>query len=93
MNIRKHFEMLGRIGTDKVSGFKGVVSSISHDLYGCVQVILAPRVDKDGKKPDAHWFDVSRIELEGEPVMERPNWELGPVAEGRHGPSEKPDCQ
>lgn len=90
INVNKHLEMLGRRAEDRVTGFKGVVGSIYFDLYGCVQAVLTPNVDKDGKKADAHCFDVSRLVVTGEPVMERPNWEFGPVAEGKHGPSEKP---
>lgn len=86
-HIKDHLDLLGRKGTDRVTGFKGVISTISHDLYGCVQAVLAPPVDKDGKKQDGCWFDISRIETEGEPVMQRPNWDF------QHGPAEKPSME
>ena len=47
--------------------------------------------DKDGKLMEQCWFDVSRLALaSNEPVMERPNFEYGPQAEGTQGAAEKP---
>lgn len=90
-NVIKHLDMLGRKAEDKVTGFKGVVASLYFDLYGCIQAVVSPSVDKDGKKLDAAVFDVSRLVVSDEdPVMERPNWEYGLVAEAKHGPAEKP---
>ena len=91
MNVQKHLNLLGLRVTDRVTGFKGVVSSIGFDLYGCIQAIVNPGLGTDGKLGDQIWFDVSRLEVEDqEPVMERPNFDYGPVAEGRHGPEAKP---
>jgi len=91
MNVKIHLDLLGRRAEDRVTGFKGVVCSIYFDLYGCVQAVICPQVDKDGKQGDPHCYDVSRLIVsEGDPVMERPNYEFGPVAEGRKGPAEKP---
>jgi hypothetical protein len=90
--IELHLDLLGRRATDRVTGFRGVVSSISHDLYGCVQAGLTPSVDKDGKKLDGMWLDICRLQVEeGKPVMERPDWEVGSASDGRHGPAEKPE--
>lgn len=89
MNIVKHLDMLGRKAEDKVTGFKGVVASVYFDLYGCIQAVVTPKV-KDGADRKSQAFDVGRLKISGEPVMERPNWDFGPVAEGRHGPAEKP---
>lgn len=78
---------------DRVTGFKGVVASVSFDLYGCVQAIVNPGTDKDGKPKDSHWFDVNRLRVTSKsPVMERPNFDFGAVAEGWKGPAEKPSC-
>ncbi len=91
MIINKHFELLGMKVEDKVTGFKGVVASISFDLYGCVQVIVNPGMDKDGKLKGSEWFDVARLKVTStKPVMDRPNFESGSVAEGKKGPAEKP---
>jgi len=90
-NIKKHIQMLGLRVEDKVTGQKGVVSSVSFDLYGCVQAIVNPGMDKDGKLQDQIWFDVSRLKvLSEEPVMDRPDFDFGPQAEGKQGPAEKP---
>lgn len=91
MEIRKHLGLLGHRVEDRVTGFVGVVASISFDLYGCVQAIVNPGLDKDGKLGESNWFDVNRLVVKTDsPVMEVPNFEYGPVAEGNHGPAEKP---
>jgi hypothetical protein len=90
-NIRKHMELLGKKVSDSVTGFEGVVSSIGFDLYGCVQAIVNPGKDKDGKLRDSHWFDVARLKvLSNKPVITPPNYDYGIVAEGRKGAAEKP---
>jgi hypothetical protein len=91
MNAKKHLELLGLRVEDRVTGFKGVVSSISFDLYGCVQASVNPGMGKDGKLGDQTWFDVNRLKvLSKAPVMETPDFEFGPQSEGKQGPAEKP---
>ncbi|MNG26724.1 hypothetical protein D3C84_1117490 [compost metagenome] len=91
MNVQKHLSLLGLRATDRVSGFSGVVTSIGFDLYGCIQAVLHPGANSDGKMGESLWFDVNRLEIVDQaPVMETPNFEFGPVAEGRHGPADKP---
>ncbi|HMJ06901.1 MAG TPA: hypothetical protein VK474_11645 [Chthoniobacterales bacterium] len=91
MNIKTHLNLLGLKVEDRVTGFTGVVTSIGFDLYGCVQAIVLPGADKDGKPCDSHWFDVNRLRVTSNtPVMDRPNFEFGPQAEGRQGAAEKP---
>ena len=73
-NVQKHMTMLGKRAEDKVTGMKGVVCSISFDLYGCVQAILNPGLDKDGKLKELHYYDVSRLKILSEKsVMTPPN--------------------
>lgn len=92
--VRKHFELLGMRIEDSVTGFKGVVESISFDLYGCIQVVANPGLDKDGKQGECKWFDVSRLKITSlEPVMARPNFDFGDIAEGKQGAAEKPILQ
>jgi len=87
----EHFDLLGFEAKDKVTGYSGVITTLSFDLYGCVQVVITPKIDKDGKIPDGRWFDVSRLQLTGtEPVMERPDFVAGYVATGKKGASDKP---
>jgi hypothetical protein len=92
MKIQKHMELLGMKVQDKVTGFRGVVSSVSFDLYGCIQAIVTPEAGKAGKQEDSRWFDVQRLTVTSkDPVMAVPNYEYGYVAEGGKGPAEKPN--
>jgi len=86
--ITSAIRMVGLRVKDKVTGFEGVVSSIGFDLYGCIQAIVTPQVDKDGKRRDAEWFDIKRLE-QGERVMEVPNFE-GTKFGSENGAAEKP---
>lgn len=93
INLNKYLDMLGMRVEDRVTGFKGVITSMSFDLYGCIQAIVNPGVDKDGKPGDSHWFDIARLQTTTpEPVMDRPefNWTPETIAEGRKGPADKP---
>jgi len=91
-NIKKHFELLGLEAKDKVTGYSGVVTSLSFDLYGCIQVVLTPEcTEKDNGYQRGSWFDIRRLEIIGStPVMDMPNYDLGYIAEGRKGAAEKP---
>lgn len=86
-----HFELLGLKVTDKVTGFKGVVVSLSFDLYGCIQAVVKPAMDDKGEMKDGHWFDVTRLSVDDNtPVMVLPNFSSGYVAEGKKGCALKP---
>lgn len=91
--VKKHLEMLGLKVRDRVSGMEGIVTSVGFDLYGCVQVILNPGIDKDGKLADQVWLDIARLEvLDKTPVMKLPNFISGSQARGEKGPAEKPQA-
>lgn len=103
LNVQKHLALLGHRVKDKVTGFEGVISSISFDLYGCIQAIVSPAgLDKDGKIAESHWFDVGRlIVLTEEPIMDPPNYFFGEeeaekpvlqetIVKGMKGPADKP---
>ena len=91
MTAMKHIEILGFKVKDKVTGIKGVATTVSFDLYGCIQVVISREVDKDGKTLDSRWFDINRLEVSGKTrVMEPPNFDFGPVSEGKKGAAEKP---
>ena len=53
---------LGQNVKDSVTGFTGIATGKSEYLGGYVSVCIAPSVGNDGKKPDAEWFDASRVE-------------------------------
>ncbi len=89
-NVDAHLDLLGKPGKDRITGLTGVISSISFDLYGCIQAALTPPVDKDGKLPDGRWLDVNRIEVTSNTrVMPVPQWAPTPQKH-EHGPAEKP---
>jgi len=89
--VKVHMDLLGKQGRDKVTGAKGVITCVSFDLYGCIQLVLTPRVKKDGKPEVGTWFDVTRIEItDKKPVMDLPDYNRGYVAEGRKGAAPKP---
>jgi len=83
--MAKHIKMLGLKVRDRVTGFEGVVTSVSFDLYGCIQVVINPGLQPDGKLGESLWFDVGRLDAKSaEPVMERPDFGI------EKGPAEKP---
>lgn len=93
VNLKKHLDLLGMPVEDRVTGFKGIVTSVGFDLYGCIQAIVHPGMDKEGKLSEVHWFDVNRLKVTADrPVMERPEFEWTPqvIAEAGKGPSERP---
>lgn len=66
-------KLLGLKVRDRVTGFCGVVMSVSYDLPGCIQAVVTPLVDEKGEAKDGKWFDVTRLEvLDETPVMEVP---------------------
>lgn len=91
MNV-EHLAILGKKVKDKVTGFTGVATSVSFDLYGCVQVTVDGGFDKRGDR-QAHWFDYHRLGVvNNKPVMEPPSsWTTGEQRKRRepHGPAEK----
>ena len=54
---------LGDQVMDLVSGLSGVATARVTYLNGCVQYCVQPVVDKDGKKVDAHYIDVSQLQV------------------------------
>ena len=75
----EYLQILGLPVKDRVTGFEGVVSSVSFDLYGCVQCIVTPKTataDQAPKLNDSHWFDFKRLEVKkgAKAVMELPDF-------------------
>lgn len=87
-----HFSLLGYRVKDKITGFIGVAETLCFDLYGCIQILIRPAIQKGQTElPDARWFDVRRITiLSKNRVMETPDFEAGSIAEGRQGCADKP---
>jgi hypothetical protein len=58
--------MYGKEATDSVTGYKGTVTgSVIYFPNGMVQLMLAPKVGKDGKRGDGEWFDMDRVKVKG----------------------------
>lgn len=93
VNMKKQLDLLGTRVQDRVTGFSGVVASVTFDLYGCIQAIVNPGMGSDGKLGEPQWFDVNRLHVtDANPVMERPAFDWSPeaVSEARKGCGERP---
>jgi len=88
--ISRSLALLGTVMKDRVTGFTGMVSSVSFDAYGCVQCVLTPPKKKDGTLGDGHWFDVKRLQPVGAKQLRlmAPNFDKAFGDEG--GAAEKP---
>jgi len=53
---------LGKKYRDKVTDFEGVAIGQTNWLTGCATAGLQGKINKEGKKPEAEWFDVNRLE-------------------------------
>lgn len=82
--MKKELNLLGLVVEDKVTKLIGTVTSISFDLYGCIQALVVY-----GNKEihsQSYWFDVNRLTIiDDHPVMERPLF-----GKKKKGPENKP---
>lgn len=70
-------ENLGKKAKDKVTGFKGVITSKISYLTGCDQYGVTPLV-KDNETADTEFFDISRVIVtEPRTVVKRTNTTTG----------------
>lgn len=60
-NIENYIDTLGHLAKDKVTNFEGVITSISFDLYGCIQAIVTSRKIDDKGDSVSKWFDINRL--------------------------------
>jgi len=88
--MNRHIELLGLRAKDAVTGFNGVITSISFDLYGCVQAVVTPKINADSEIKDGRWFDVTRLKITGKKrVIALPDFNKGYIATGKKGCAEK----
>ena len=61
----KHLQLLGNKVTDTITGYTGVVVSVSYDITGCIQALIRPQVMDTGemKYPESAWIDVQRLKI------------------------------
>lgn len=65
---------LGDLVRDKVSGFKGIVTSRTEFLNGCVRLGVTPtKLDKDNKPYTPEVVDEEQLELVKARAYKRPN--------------------
>lgn len=62
-------KILGKEATDKVTGFKGIVTGHAEYLTGCSQYCLQPKVQK-GAFIEARWFDEGKLEFSKKVIIE-----------------------
>lgn len=89
-------EYLGFPVRDRVIGFTGVITSLSFDLFGCVQCGVTPKLvvdDKTGEQKigDSRWFDANRLErLSDEKVLPVPEFPfVTPMLAGAPAPQKQ----
>ena len=61
MNIDTRGFSLGDKVTDPITGFTGVIVGITQWMQGCAVASVQPPMGADGKVPESHGFDVTRI--------------------------------
>jgi len=54
---------LGDKVSDKVTGYQGTVIAITYYLYASKSFGVRGPLDKDGKIPDAYWFEEGSLEI------------------------------
>lgn len=54
---------LGDQVIDVFTNFKGIIESRIQHLNGCIQYMVQPKVDKDGKMPDGFQIDEQNLKL------------------------------
>jgi len=87
----KPFDLLCMKVSDIVQGFDGTVTSICFDLDGRIQAVVMPKADADGKVENSRFVDIPRLKVTSkQPITPVPNFDFGPVAEGKKGAAEKP---
>jgi len=88
----EYLKLLGKKAKDKVSGFTGIVSCVSFDLYGCVQAVLVPQIAKDGTLKDGSWFDAKRLSVLNEAAVMPPPDFANIAIRQETGAAAKPPC-
>lgn len=87
MKIKEIVGVLGRAGYDKVTGARGVVTSVSFDVEGDIRFCLTPHHVDDISRPppqikpeDMLWIGIRRLVLVDKRVMDAPAFKLDAIA-------------
>ena len=86
-------DILGYEVKDVITGINGVATSMSFDLYGCVQILVRPGMKENEKGlPEAHWFDLNRVKITKKKRIMKPiDFRSYPTMKVP-GPENKPPC-
>lgn len=84
--FRLHISNLGLKADDRLSGFNGVITTVSFCAEGTEKIfyLLQPGECKEEYKTSV-WFDCKRVIVSGSRVMNMPNYEWGVQAEAKQG--------
>lgn len=78
---------------DVVTQIEGIVTSISFDLYGCIQAVVNRGIDENNNILDSSWYDINRlIVISDNPVMDSPHFKNKKTIIDK-GPSNKPELK
>lgn len=55
---------LGYTATDRITGFKGIITGFCAYVTGCSQYLLQPRMDAKGHIEESRWFDEQRLKID-----------------------------
>ena len=55
--------VLGKMVEDKITGFKGIATAVTHWLNGCTRISVQPRELFEGKAVKEDWFDDTQLIL------------------------------
>lgn len=72
---------------DRVTGLRGIITGKTEYINGCVQWLVKPPVDKDGKLVDGCWIDTVQLEVVGQGISKPENTE-DVAKEGPGGPND-----
>lgn len=67
---KEHKKFMGAKVEDTVTGASGIVTCISYYYNGCVRLLVEPRIDKDGKRPEAFYIDYQQAKIITPEVIE-----------------------
>jgi hypothetical protein len=93
MGIEDHLKLLGWYVAEKATGFRGVVTSVSFDISGCVTGLVQPKMG-EGKSekaelPEPRWFDTKRLEGDAQ-ALPMPSFAAPPGGQALPVPRDKP---
>jgi hypothetical protein len=72
---------------DRVTGLRGIITGKTEYINGCVQWLVKPPVDKDGKLVDGCWIDTIQLEVVGQGIAEPETERTSTKTNGPGGPN------